>query len=1012
LKPKRFKAFLEYTLHKFMNEPVSIGDARLRFENGLLVTIKDFSMGRHEVMHMDVKKIDALFSPLKILTRKPNALSLQLDRPEVYVYIESFMDSETTGLTLLPSVGIKNGSVKAVYKEKTFLLDRIDGQISANTISLSTTILDGRANIYAKKTDGKWIGKTEAAKLILDKLECNIKGNIDIIAGIEEQDKGFNVSLLFSAEDIDLPGNGKIIQQARLMIDFGGSGDIIQFREINLKTNTLTLSGMGNLDLARGDSIGDALLNIKLGSNRLDYEALVEYLPSDLCPDWLPPLLLKQVRNGNLEISLLEYNGHLKTFTGSFYNNLYIKAGLDGMSYGAGHNNDRITGVTGTVYFEKGDLSFKNISGIAGDSTITSVDLILPDIAADGLRLIVNTDLEVKAKDFAKIWRAAMEPKEVFDLMAPLSNVTSGSIKAKVSYKEGFEGSLPHIMGTIHLDDCSFLWSDFSLENFSGSASADAFGLPFTINMSGKFNSLPITNLTLNLSDPLRQQVYDYTLITSGPKLNGFRLNNGSSITIKGKGKGPDFYGDISVFSKGFELGGKQYIPFGNRINGSGKITGTLWPESMLKMTGIKLPMGSANLNLQMILKKIGGNIKMNGTINARQAGVSSSASAQEKMLMGGIDMILAWGEGLPSSGSIKLDKMTFFYNESMLVVNGPITVSGSLLSSKHLDIIQDIDTKIKLSGRLELSDQNNHFTGDISVDGFKVKPAESSGFQLPESLTGEADILISNLNLMGFPFEKASMKADLKKEILFLKSIQCGGEYGTLSGGAEFSKKKGNRFIVDIDLKNKGLEDLFTSLYSNKFLIDGYLHLKGRIYGTTDNINGNLVFSARDGHIFKSSFLSKLFGSVNLYKIIKSRHLDLREKRFSYNKILSSFDIKDNLMTFDDFYLDSNSVQFSAIGSYNLETKVVDSTIGVQPLETLDLAVSVIPVIGWVLTGEGKKLFVISFSATGDISNPKIDLAPSSTISQPASDTLIRILDLPERLIDKSGNMLPGLKK
>lgn len=1011
MKPKRFKAFLEYTLHKFINEPVSIGDARLRFEDGLLVTIKDFSMGRHEVMHMDVDKLKAHFCPLKIFTEGSQALALQFTKPQMTVYLEPFMEGGVTDLSLFSFAEIKNGSIKAFYQENTYFLHQIDGRISANAISLSTTILDSRASIYAKKTDGKWIGKTEAADLLLDKLECNIKGNIDIIAGIEEQDKGFNVSLLISAKDIDLPGNGKIIQQAGLMIDFGGSGDIIQFREINLKTNTLTLSGMGNLDMTRGDTIGDALLNIKLGSNSLDYDALLEYLPSDLCPDWLHLLLMKQIRKGNLEISLLEYNGHLKTFTGNFYNNLYIKAGLDGMSYGAGHNNDRITGITGTVYFEKGDLSFKNLSGIAGDSTITSVDLIFPDVAADGLRLIVNTDLDVKAKDFAKIWRAAMEPKEVFDLMAPLSNVTSGSIKAKVSYKEGFEGSLPHIMGTVHLSDCSFLWSDFTLENFSGSASADEFGLPFTINMSGKFNSLPITNLTLNLSDPLRQQIYDYTLTTSGPKLNGFRLNNGSSITIKGKGKGPDFYGDIKIFAKGFELGGKQYIPFGNRINGSGKITGMLWPESVLKMTDIKLPMGSASLNLQMILKKIGGNMKMNGTINARQAGVPT-ASAQEKSLMGGIDMILAWGESMPSSGSIKLDKMTFFYNESMLVVNGPITVSGPLLSSKRLDIIHDIDTKIKLSGRLELGDQNNHFIGDISVDGFKVKPTESSGFQLPESLTGEADILISNLNLMGFPFEKASMKADLKKEILFLKSIHCGGEYGTLSGGAEFSKKKGNRFIVDIDLKNKGLEDLFTSLYSNKFLIDGYLHLKGRIYGTTDNINGNLVFSARDGHIFKSSFLSKLFGSVNLYKIIKSRHLDLREKRFSYNKILSSFDIKDNLMTFDDFYLDSNSVQFSAIGSYNLETKVIDSTIGVQPLETLDLAVSVIPVIGWVLTGEGKKLFVISFSATGDISNPKIDLAPSSTISQPASDTLIRILDLPERLIDKSGNMLPGLKK
>ena len=100
-------------------------------------------------------------------------------------------------------------------------------------------------------------------------------------------------------------------------------------------------------------------------------------------------------------------------------------------------------------------------------------------------------------------------------------------------------------------------------------------------------------------------------------------------------------------------------------------------------------------------------------------------------------------------------------------------------------------------------------------------------------------------------------------------------------------------------------------------------------------------------------------------------------KKRFSYNKILSSFDIKDNVMTFDDFYLDSNSIQFSAIGNYNIETKIIDSTIGVQPLETLDKAVSVIPVIGWVLTGEGKKLIVISFTATGDISKPEIDLAP-----------------------------------
>jgi len=333
------------------------------------------------------------------------------------------------------------------------------------------------------------------------------------------------------------------------------------------------------------------------------------------------------------------------------------------------------------------------------------------------------------------------------------------------------------------------------------------------------------------------------------------------------------------------------------------------------------------------------------------------------------------------------------------------------MLSTKNFNIIHDIDTKIKLSGRLKLGNQN-HFIGNLAVDNFEINPKESSNIQLPESLTGKADISMSNLNLLGFAFEKANMKAEIEKGVLLLNDINCGGEYGSLKGQAEFAQDKEGRFDVNIDLRNKGLENFFSAIYSNKFLIDGYLRLKGHIHGTTSNINGNLTFSARGGHILKSSLITRLFGALNFYKIIKSRDLDFAEKRFSYNKIFSSFDIENNLMTFDDFHLDSNSLQFSAVGNYNIESKIINSTIGVQPLETLDRAVSAIPVIGWVLTGEGKKLIVISFSAIGDINEPKIDLAPSDTLSQPVSETLIRILDLPERLIDKSEKMIPRLKK
>ena len=166
LKPKKFKAFLEYALHEYMDEPVSIGDARLRFRNGLLVTIKDLSMGSPEVMQIDVKKLKAEFSLLKILTGELHALDLQFEKPEIAVYIEPFMEEESIDFTLLSSAGIENGSIKAFYQEKTFLLSQINGHISTSSINLESYILDGRASIVARNIDGKWKSRAEFLNLI------------------------------------------------------------------------------------------------------------------------------------------------------------------------------------------------------------------------------------------------------------------------------------------------------------------------------------------------------------------------------------------------------------------------------------------------------------------------------------------------------------------------------------------------------------------------------------------------------------------------------------------------------------------------------------------------------------------------------------------------------------------------------------------------------------------------------------------------------------------------------
>ena len=57
---------MEYALHEYLDEPVTIGNARLLYRNGILVTITDFSMGRPEVMHIDVKKLEISLIPFPI----------------------------------------------------------------------------------------------------------------------------------------------------------------------------------------------------------------------------------------------------------------------------------------------------------------------------------------------------------------------------------------------------------------------------------------------------------------------------------------------------------------------------------------------------------------------------------------------------------------------------------------------------------------------------------------------------------------------------------------------------------------------------------------------------------------------------------------------------------------------------------------------------------------------------------------------------------------------------------
>jgi hypothetical protein len=116
--------------------------------------------------------------------------------------------------------------------------------------------------------------------------------------------------------------------------------------------------------------------------------------------------------------------------------------------------------------------------------------------------------------------------------------------------------------------------------------------------------------------------------------------------------------------------------------------------------------------------------------------------------------------------------------------------------------------------------------------------------------------------------------------------------------------------------------------------------------------------------------------------------------------------------VTFENFYLDSNSLQVSAVGKYMLRTNYMDVIMGIQPLETFDRTVAMIPIVGWVLTGDKGTLIVISLKVRGPVEDPSVKYLPAVSISHPVAQSMTGVLFC-DRPADKTGDvLLPSINK
>jgi uncharacterized protein YhdP len=268
--------------------------------------------------------------------------------------------------------------------------------------------------------------------------------------------------------------------------------------------------------------------------------------------------------------------------------------------------------------------------------------------------------------------------------------------------------------------------------------------------------------------------------------------------------------------------------------------------------------------------------------------------------------------------------------------------------------------------------------------------------------MQADTTLTCTDCDLYGIPILRAKANARIKHGILHLSHIEMEAVSGGIKGDANIALGGKSSFDFVVSIRDADLNQLLEPASSGKPWIDGHMDLEGHVSGNDDSVNGNLILNARNGEIRRYTIISRIFSLLNVYKIIENRDVDFLSRHFTYNHLSSTFTIKDNILSFDDFSLDSNSLQLSAVGTYELKTKKIDAVLGVQPLEAVDKTLSLIPILGWVLTGDKGRLVVVSMKVQGQIEDPKVQIAPIKTISNAIRRPLLRALRLPSHILNE----------
>ena len=293
-----------------------------------------------------------------------------------------------------------------------------------------------------------------------------------------------------------------------------------------------------------------------------------------------------------------------------------------------------------------------------------------------------------------------------------------------------------------------------------------------------------------------------------------------------------------------------------------------------------------------------------------------------------------------------------------------------------------------------------------------KQKNDTSSGMKLNATLRVDAG------TFNGVDFKK--LKAGLKytEGILNIDTLEAGLFDGNLKGKGKVNINPDgqNHYEANFSVDRVSLEKIERFLEIKDRMVSGNLSFAADISATGRNADdlkktavGTFQAKAEKGVVKKSPLLFRIFSFLNVFQLTKFQLPDIVKQGMSYNTVTAHLFLKNGVLSWEDFFFDSDSMQISSVGKIDILNKEIDCIAAVHPLQTVDRIVTKIPVAGWLLTDEKGKLVTVHFEIEGKWDAPNVSPIPAQSISKGTLDIFRRFFQLPEKLITDTGEVILG---